>query len=105
MPAAAVGRVGFEDHIPVDAGRCRLLVQRLEQQRIEVHALQRRRLSAWRAEAMQQFSLGPACDARVNGQHEQAALLQASLEPLFDRGSIGHLGVAVGPRAELGGVT
>ncbi len=45
---------------------------------------------------MQQFSLGPARDARVNGQHEKAALLQASREPLFDRGGIGHFGVAVG---------
>ena len=105
MPAAPIGCVGLDDHIPVDARGGRLLVQGLEHERIEVHALQRCRLSIRHTEAMKQLNLGPARDSGVHGQHEQAALLQAAHEPLFDRSGIGHFGVAGGARTELGGVT
>ncbi len=107
VSAASISGIGLKHDIPIDPSGSRLLVQGVEHERIEVHALQRFWLSIRHAEAMEQFGLGPACDTWVNGQHEQAALLQAAFEALFDRNRIGDLGssgVADGTGTSLSGV-
>ena len=87
----------MQHHVPVHARGAGLGLQLVQQQRVEVHALQLGAAVLRRAEAVEQFSFGTAGQARVDGDDEQAALAQAALQAVFGRCGVDHR--AVGPGA------
>jgi hypothetical protein len=94
MAASSISRIGLEHDIPIDTSGLGLFAQGGQEQRVEVHSLKRRGHHSWFTEAVEQLSLGMTSDAGVDGEHQHAALLQASNKPCFNFSGLCHVVIA-----------